>query len=90
MFNSLTALHLFFYFRLLAFLLLKVVNKITDGNPFKVKLSIFIEEQEATCVESLWKKATDHESLRTTGLVQSFDLCRFLTTATNFLWVQVW
>jgi len=27
-----------------------------------------IDEQEATSVESLWKGATNHESLRTTGL----------------------
>ena len=42
---SLTVLHLFFYFRLLAILLLNVTNKITDGNPLKAKLGIFIEER---------------------------------------------
>ena len=57
--------HLFFYFRLLAFLLLNVANKIADGNPLKAKLGICIEEQMATCVESLCKGATDHEWLRT-------------------------
>ena len=59
-------MHLFFYFRLLAFLLLNVVNTITDGNPLKIKLDIFTEEQGPTSVESLWKGATDHDSLRTT------------------------
>ena len=39
-------MHLFFYFfHLLGFLLLNVANKITDGNPLKAKLLIFIEEQ---------------------------------------------
>ena len=38
-------MHLFFYFRLLAFLLLNGVNKITDGNLSKAKVSTFIEEQ---------------------------------------------
>jgi len=37
---------------LLAFLLLNVANKITDGNPLKTKLGIFIDEQGATSVES--------------------------------------
>ena len=46
-------MHLFIYFRLLAFLLLNVANKITDKNPLTVKLDIFIEEQKATRVESL-------------------------------------
>ena len=41
-------------------------NKITDGNPLKAKLSIFIEEQGATSVENLWNEGTDHESLRAT------------------------
>ena len=50
-------MHLFFYCRLLAFLLLNVANKITDGNPLKEKPGIFIEEQGATSVESLWKGA---------------------------------
>ena len=59
-------MHLFFYFRLLAFLSLNVANEITDGNPLKAKLGIFIEDQGATSVENLWKGATDHESLRTT------------------------
>ena len=67
-------MHLFFYFRLLAFLLLNVANKIIDGNPFKAKLGIFIEEQGATSVESLWKGATDHEGLRTTGLYLPFNI----------------
>ena len=40
-------MHLFFYFRLLAFLLFNVANKITDGNPLKAKRGILIEEQEA-------------------------------------------
>ena len=67
-FNSLTVLHLSSYFRLLAFLLLNVANKITDKNPLKAKLSIFIEEPVATSVESLWNGAIDHESLKTTVL----------------------
>ena len=45
LFNCLTVMHLFFYVRLLAFLLLNVANKITDGNLLKAKLDIFIEEQ---------------------------------------------
>jgi len=52
----------------LAFLLLNVVNKITDGNPLKTKLSIFIDEQGATSLESLLKGATVHESFKTTSL----------------------
>ena len=46
-------MHLFFYFPLLTFLLLNVANEITDGNPLKSKLSIFMAEQEATSVKSL-------------------------------------
>ena len=38
-------MHLFFYVRLLAFLLLNVSNKITDGNLLKAKLGIYIKEQ---------------------------------------------
>ena len=50
----------FFFFRLMAFLLLNVANKITDGNPLKGKLGIFIEEQGPQVL----KGATDHvESL---------------------------
>ena len=49
---------------MLAFLLLNVANKITDGNLLKAKLGIFIKEQGATSVEILW---TDHKSLRTTA-----------------------
>ena len=48
-------MHFFFYFHLLTFLLLNVANKIIDGNSLKPKLGIFIEEQEATSVESVWK-----------------------------------
>ena len=48
-------MHLFCYFGSLGFLLLNVANIITDGNPFKTKLDIFIEEHGATSVESLWK-----------------------------------
>ena len=55
-------MHLFFYFHLLALLLLNRANKITDGNLLKAKLVIFIEEQWPTSVESLWKRAIDHES----------------------------
>ena len=43
LFDSLTVMLLFFYFRLLAFLLLNLANKITDGNPLKAELGIFIE-----------------------------------------------
>ena len=46
-------MHLFVYFCLLAFLLLKVAKKITDENLLKAKLGIFIEEQGTTSVESL-------------------------------------
>ena len=48
-------MHLFFHFRLLAILLFNVANKITDGNPLKAKLGIFIEKHGTTSVESLWK-----------------------------------
>ena len=58
-------MHLFFYFCLLAFLLLNVVNEITDGNPLKAKLGICIKEQGATSVKSLSKGAIDHKSLTT-------------------------
>ena len=63
-----TAIHLFFYFRLLAFLLLNMANEITDESPLKSKIGIFIEEQGDTSVDSLWKGATDYDSSRTTGL----------------------
>ena len=63
-----TVIHLFFPFCLFTFLVLNMVNKITDRNPLKSKLGIFIEEQGVTGFESLWKEATDHKSLRTTGL----------------------
>ena len=46
-------MHLFFYFLLLDFLLLNGENKITDEKPLKATLDIFIEEQEATSIESL-------------------------------------
>ena len=58
-------MYLFLYFRLLAFLLLNVANKIIDGNPLKAKLGILIKEQGTISVESLWKGAKDHESLIT-------------------------
>ena len=61
-------MHLFFYFRLLALLLVNMANKITDGNLLKAKLGIFIEDQGATSVEIVWKESTDHESLRTTAI----------------------
>ena len=61
-------MHLFFYFRLLAILLSNKANKITDGNPSKAKLGIFIEEKEAISVKSVCKGATDHENLRTTAI----------------------
>ena len=61
-------MHLFFYLRLLAFLLLNLANKTTVGNPLKAKLGIFTEEQRATSVESLLKGAMNHKSLRTTGI----------------------
>ena len=48
-------MHLFLYFRYLAFLLLNVANEITDGNPLKAKLDIFFKEQGATSVESVWR-----------------------------------
>ena len=49
-----------------------MVYKITNENPLKAKLDSFIEEQGATRVESLWKGATDHKSLRSTGLDKGF------------------
>ena len=67
-------MHLFFYFLLLAFLLLNVANKITNGSPLKAKLGTFVEEQIATSVESLWKGARNHENLRTTVLNTPTDL----------------
>ena len=54
-------MHLFYYFGLLAFLLLNVANKLTDEHPSKTKLNIFNGEQGAN----------DHKSLRTTDLVQA-------------------
>ena len=44
-----------------------MANKITDGNPLKATLGIFIVEQRTISVDSLWKGAMDHESLRITG-----------------------
>ena len=83
-------MHLFFYFRLLAFLLLNLANKITDGNPLKTKLDIFIEVQGATSVESLWKGATDHESLRATALDQRSEISGYsIATACNILSKQL-
>ena len=38
-------MHLFSYFYWLAFILLNVANKITDGHLLKAKLGIFIEER---------------------------------------------
>ena len=38
-------MHLFFYVRLLAFLLLNVANKITYGSSLKAKLVVFVYEQ---------------------------------------------
>ena len=77
-------MHLFFYFRLLAFLLLNI----TDGNPFKAKLGIFIEEQGPASVESLCKGATDHESLRATSLgnvsTDSCSICKHLHNAATW------
>ena len=45
-----------------------MAKKTTNENQLRAKLGIFIEEQGATSVESLWKGATDHESFRTTAL----------------------
>ena len=45
-----------------------MVNKTTDENLLKAKLGIFVKDQGITSVESLWKGATDHESLRATDL----------------------
>ena len=45
-----------------------MVNRINNENPLKAKLGIFIEEQGATSVESLWKRATGYKMLRTIGL----------------------
>ena len=53
-------MHLFFYFCLLAFLLLNMANKITDGNLLKAKLDIFIKDQWATNVKGSVKGG--HES----------------------------
>ena len=38
-------MNLCFYFRLLAFILSNVANKLIDLNPLKAKLGIFVEEQ---------------------------------------------
>jgi len=38
------------------------------ANPPPKKIGAFIDDQRATSVESLWKAATNHESLRTSGL----------------------
>ena len=51
-----------------------MANKISDENPLKAKLGIFVEEQGVTSVGSLWKEATDHESLRTTAIDHFEDL----------------
>ena len=61
-----TVTNLFFYFRLLAFLLLNVANKTTLENSLQAKLGTLIEEQGATKVESLWKGVNNQESPRTT------------------------
>ena len=50
-----------------------MANKITDGKPSKAKLGIFIEEQGATSVESLWKAATIYKSLKTTDVSSVFN-----------------
>jgi len=50
----------------LFFLLLNLVDKITDGNPLK-KLGAFIGEQGSTSIGSLWNGATKHERLITTA-----------------------
>jgi len=42
-----------------------MANKIADGNTF-------IDEQGATSVDSPWKRATNHEWLRTTGFDAAF------------------
>jgi len=39
-----------------------MANKITDGNPLKTKIGIFIDERGTTSVESLLKWANAHES----------------------------
>ena len=60
------------------------MNKITDGNTLKTKVGIFIDEQEATNVESLWKGATNHESLRTTDLEPlQIEYCCYRTRQRN-------
>ena len=59
---------------MLASLLLNMVNKIT-GNLLKTKLGTFSDEQGTTSVESLLKRVTAHDHLRTTGL----DVCNFVT-----------
>ena len=51
-----------------------MANKITDGNPLKAKLGIFVEEKGNTSVESLWKGTMDQEGLRTTALAFSYAL----------------
>ena len=61
-------MHLFFYCRSLAFLLLKVVNKITDRRSLKAKLGIFVEEQRPQVLRVFGRRPTDHESLKTTDL----------------------
>ena len=45
------------------------------GHEQRPKLGVFIDEQEATSIESLLKGATAHESLRTTVLSDTDKSC---------------
>ena len=61
-----------------------MANKITDGNPLKSKLGIFVKEQGTTSVESLWKGATDHKSLRGTGRSYALSKVSSFLSVTNY------
>jgi len=51
------------------------VQRPSRGHEQRPKLGIFIDEQGATCVESLLKGATAHESLRTTVVSDTDKSC---------------
>jgi len=58
-----------------------LLNICRDTAKPKKKLGIFIDEQGATSVESLWKGAINHERLRTIGLNNSVSLNFFASKA---------
>ena len=76
--NSLTVMHLFLYFPLLAFLLLNVANKISEENLSKAKLSIFIEgllsrvHKNMLCIDYLYLKCIDCDLLNSLTVMHLF------------------